>query len=219
MMGPTPRILVARTPLLVALALVLAIVGASSSLAKLLPFDVTAFPAGLWLFLSILAALVPAWLARGTPLPAAAFVVVPILAAGAYGASRLDWLRVLKDFDVAEPSAIAPRRLILAALALVLLWALHASDVALRLRDGAVARGIEAPQASAASRQSVRRSAEAGGLALAGSAGLLLVGIAGLALSRLIPTGRGALVAPLLAAAILVGAATWIARDRKEIIE
>jgi hypothetical protein len=40
------------------------------------------------------------------------------------------------------------------------------------------------------------------------------VGIGGLLLANVIPTQRGALVAPLLAAVFLAGAGIWLARAR-----
>ena len=201
-----------RAPFVLALALVLTFLGAGSTLAKLLPIDLATFPGALWLFLALVAALTPAWLAREAPLPYAALAVVPVLAAGAYGASRLDWLRVLKDFDVAEENALSPLRLALGVVALALLWALHAADLAMRLRERAVERGIEAEQAAAASQRVVRRSAEASGIALAGTLGLVLVGIGGIYLGTIVPTERAALVAPLVAALVLVAAAVWVAR-------
>lgn len=202
------RLLAARAPILAGLALVLALLGASSSLLRLLPEG----PWMLWLLAGSTLALLPALLARDTPLPAAALVVVPALAAASYGASRLDWLRVLKDFGVAEPDALRWMRLALGALALLLLWALHATDLALRLRHRAVERGIDPAQASAAALRSAQESAKAALVALAGAAGLLAVGLLGLQLASVLPTERAALLAPLVAAALLVAAAAWLAR-------
>lgn len=209
------RSLFSRAPFIAALAVLLALVSSQSTLATFLPLDIATFPGAVWLVLAILLALVPAWSARDTPLPAAALITVPLLAAGAYGASRLDWLRVLKDFDVTEPNAISFVRLALSALAVLALWGLHASDIAIRLRDRAIERGIARSQAAAASRRSMKRAAQAAGLALAGASGLLVIGIGGLWLAQLIPTERGALVAPLLATALLVAAALWLARGRE----
>ena len=211
--GDRARIALTRVPLVLALALVLTGVALRSSLARMLPFPLAAFPALAWLFLGIVVAFVPALLARDTPLPAAAAITVPILAAGSYGASRLDWLRVLKDFGVSETSVIDAIRLLLAALALTLLWALHAADLATRMRARAVERGIDAGQAGEAAARTLRRNAEAAGIAMAGSAGLLVVGLGGVALGNALPTERAALVAPLLAAGILVAAGIYLARS------
>lgn len=210
------RRLLARAPILALLALVLTLLVMRSSLASLLPFDVARFPAPLYVFAALALALVPAWLARETPLSATAAVVVPVLVVSSYGASRLDWLRLLKDFGVAETAVIDPLRLALAALALVLLWTLHAVDLAQRLRRRAIERGIEPAQASLGARRTLRRNAEAGAIAVAGAGGLLAVGIIGLQLARALPTQRAALVAPLVAAALLVAAAVWLARGRAE---
>jgi hypothetical protein len=210
------RVMAWRAPIVLALALALTAVAVRSSLAQLLPFDITSLPGVGWLFLAILAALVPALAARTTPLPAAAVVTVPVLVAASYGASRLDWLRVLKDFGVAEPGALDPVRLALAVLALALLWTLHAADMAMRFRLRAVERGIDEAQARAAASRTVRRNAQAGALAIAGALGLLLVGILGLQVSAWIPTERAALAAPLVAAAALVAAALYLARGARD---
>lgn len=168
-----------------------------------------------WLLAGIVLALLPALLARATPLPAAAIVTIPILILGAYGASRLDWLRVLKDFGVAEASPIHALRLVLSALAILLLWTLHATDTAARLRQRAIERGIDETQARAAATQTLRRTTQAGALALAATTGLLLIGILGLQLGAILPTERAALAAPLTAAALLVVAALYLARGRE----
>jgi hypothetical protein len=205
-------LLAARAAILAPLAILLTALASTSSLVGLLPEVAWT----LWILMGVCLALLPALLARETPLPAAAFVVVPVLAASAYGASRLDWLRVLKDFGVAEPDALRWARLGLGALALVVLWTLHAADFALRLRLRATERGIDAAQANAATGRSARESAKAAAIALAGAAGLLGVGLLGLQLSSLLPTERGALLAPLLAAALLVSAAAWLAQGEKQ---
>lgn len=190
----------------------LTILGVRSSLAQLLPFDAASAPANVWVYVAVVVALLPAWLARETPLPAAGAIVVPLLGVASYGASRLDWLRVLKDFGVSEPAVLAPFRLALGALALLLLWALHAADLATRLRSRAIERGIEPTQASAASARSLRRSAEAVGVATLGAGGLVVVGVLAFQAARFFPSQRAALVAPLLAAALLAGVAVWLAR-------
>lgn len=205
------RLLAARAPFVLALAAVLALLLARSSLARMLPFALTGV-ASLWLALAIAAALLPALLARDSPAPAAAFVTVPALAVAAYGASRLDWLRLLKDFGVAEARPIDPARLLLGALALALLWGLHAADTATRLRERAVERGIARAEADRASRRVLLRTGQALALALAGALGLLGLALVGVSLGDLVPTERGAFVVPLAAAALLVGAAVYLAR-------
>lgn len=207
------RVVAWRAPFVVALAVVLALLLARSSLASLLPVALEGVALA-WLLLALLVALVPALLARDTPVPAAAFVAVPALAAASYGASRLDWLRVLKDFGVAESSPIDGVRLALGAVALALVWALHAADLGARMRERAMERGIDAAQAAAGARRVAHRCAQALGIALAGAAGLLVVALVGLRIGQLVPTERGALVVPLLAAALLVGAAVYLARGR-----
>jgi hypothetical protein len=206
------QIVARRAPILLALAIALTAAGARSSLAKLLPLDITTLPGLAWLFVAITLALIPALLTRATPLPAAAMVSVPVLVLASYGASRLDWLRVLKDFGVAETDAVDPLRLLLAIVAMLLLWALHATDSATRLRLRAIERGIDETQARAAASRTMDRTIQAGGLALAGAIGLLIVGLLGLKLADLIPTERAALAAPLVAAGALVAAALYLAR-------
>lgn len=205
-------VVAARAPLVVALALVLSVALARSSLVALLPFP---YDTTTWLYVeaALVIALLPALLTRGSPTGAAAMVVVPVLAAAAYGASRLDWLRVLKDFGVQEASGLDPWRLALGALALVLWWALHATDLALRLRDRSLERGIERWQADAAARIVARRCAEAAGVALAGAMGLLGVAVLGARAAGWLPTERAALVAPLVAAVLLVAVAVWLATE------
>ena len=212
-MSARARIALARAPALAALALVLALLLGRSSLARPLPFALEGI-AWLWLLAALVLALAPALLARETALPAAAFVTVPALAASAYGASRLDWLRLLKDFGVTEAAPVDLARLALAALALGLLWALHAADLAARLRERALERGIERAQANDAARRSLARNARALGLALAGAAGLLVVALVGMRVGDLVPTERGAFVVPLLAAGLLLLAAVYLARGR-----
>lgn len=204
------RIILARLPVVILLAIAMTILLARSSLVALLPVA----PSLPWVFGGILLLLVPSLVARETPLPAATLILVPILAVSAYGAGRLDWLRVLKDFGVAEAGAIDPPRLALGATTILLLWALHAVDLATRLRSRAIARGIDAAQAGAAARRTLLRNMQAAGIALAGAIGLLPVALLGLAAGARLPVERAALVAPLLAAAILAGAAIWIARGR-----
>lgn len=206
------RVLAVRAPMLLGLAVVLTLLLARSSLTRMLPFAVGGIVLA-WILVALALLLIPALLTRDTPLLAAALVVVPVLATSAYGASRLDWLRVLKDFGVAEDTAIDAARIALGAAALLLLWALHAVDLAARMRTRAVERGIDAAQADAASTRIMLRCAQSGAIALVGAGGLLIVGLVGLQLGSLLPTGRAAFVVPLLAAALLVGAAIHLARS------
>lgn len=205
------RLLAARAPFVLGLVVVLALLLARSSLTRMLPFAIGGI-VWLWLILALAVALLPALIARDSPLPAAGFLVVPSLAVASYGASRLDWLRLLKDFGVAEAGPIDPARLLLGALALGLLWALHAIDTATRLRDRAIERGIERPQADAARGRVLMRSGQALGLATLGALGLLVLALVGTTIGNAISTERGAFVVPLLAAGLLVGAAIYLAR-------
>ena len=208
------RVLAVRAPIVLALVVVLALLLARSSLTRMLPFAIGGI-VWLWLLVALLVALLPALLARDTPLGAAALVVVPSLAVSSYGASRLDWLRLLKDFGVAEEHAVEWARLSLGALALALLWALHAVDTGSRLRERAVERGIDPAQAGAARRRVLVRSSQALGVALAGAAGLLALALLGIQLGEALPTERGAFVVPLVAAALLAGAALYLARGAR----
>lgn len=210
-MSARATVALARAPVLLALVALLAVLATMSSLTRLLPEG--AWP--LWFLLGFALALLPALLARDTPLPAAALVVVPTLAAASYGASRLDWLRVLKDFGVAETSAAHLPRLGLAALALLLLWLLHAVDLPVRMRLRAIERGIAPAQATQAALRSARETVLAACLAFAGAAGLFAVGLVGLQLAPAFPSERAALAAPLAAAGLLVAAALWLARGAR----
>lgn len=203
-----------RAAVLVPLVGILTALLVGSSLTGLLPFPLLGLPlvalAGI-----VLLAFLPALLARGSPLPAAAFVTVPALAASSYGASRLDWLRLLKDFGVSEANPWSPLRLALGAIAVTLLLTLHLVDYSLRLRARAIERGIDERQAGAAASRAARRNGIALAVAVLGAAGLLGVALAGLQLGKLVPTERGAFVVPLVAAALLVGAALLLARPRR----
>ena len=208
------RVLAARAPFLLALTLVLALLLARSSLTRMLPFAVGGV-VWLWLIGGLAIALLPALFARDTPLGAAALVVVPTLATSSYGASRLDWLRLLKDFGVAEDAPVDWLRLALGAIALALLWALHAFDMATRLRERAIERGIERAQADAARGRILARGSQALGLAIAGAGGLLALALVGIRVGEALPVQRGAFVVPLIAAALLVGAAVYLARPER----
>lgn len=201
----------ARVPLLVALAFVLAVVALQSSLLRLVPVDLAAWPFNLLVFLGMLALLAPAAFSRGSPLPLAASVAVPVVMLGAYGESKLDWLRTLKDFGVAEDGTSVPR-LLWAAAALALLWALHVADFAWRLRERALARGIPAEHAEAASAAVVRRSLAAGGFALGVTALVAVVVLYGAALGALVDLGGFAFVVPLLATALVAIGAFVVVR-------
>src|SRR5207247_1998004 len=80
----------------------------------------------------------PALFATRSPLPAALAVTVPVLAAASYDQSRLDWLRTLKDFGVAKPIGANLFRVAVELATLVLCFALHAADHAVRLRASAL---------------------------------------------------------------------------------
>lgn len=207
-------ILAARASILVPLALLLTLLLAQSSLTALLPFAMAGLPA-LLLAAALLLAFLPALLARESPLPAAAFVTVPALAAATYGASRLDWLRLLKDFGVYEVDPWSPLRLALGAIAVTLLLGLHVADFALRLRARAIERGIDTREASTAASRSAQRNGIALAVAVVGAAGLLAVALLGLRVGGMMSTERGAFIVPLAAAALLVGAALLLARPRR----
>lgn len=183
---------------------------ATSSLQRILPVSP---PLPLWLatlWVGLLLAFVPALLARGSPLPATLAILVPVLAASAYGASRLDWLRTLKDFHLVDDAGPNLLRLGLAAVALLLAWGLHALDTAFRLRWRSRERGILPGQARAAFRVSLRRSGIAAAQALASAALLAaLVLLAAWLGPRFLPVERMAFLAPL-AAALLLGVAALL---------
>lgn len=196
------RVILPRLALVLPLAAVLAAALAQSSLLKLFPVPSLLLVG--YAALAILLALVPALLSSGSPLPGALGVVVPVLAAASYDQSRLDWLRLLKDYGVAGPGVPSGLRLALGLLALLLAWALHAMDASLRLRESALARGFPREQALGATRLVRSVSARFAGIAVAGA---VVAGALTLLAARL-PTevlfgGRGSLIAPLLAVALL----------------
>lgn len=204
------RLALVRAPVLALLAATCGLLLLMSSLTRFVPLP-PSFVGWLLGTLGVLVLLAPALLARGSPLPAALAVVVPTLAAASYGASRLDWLRTLKDFGLEEDEGLLLPRMGLALLALLLAWLLHATDVASRLRWRSEARGILPAQARAAQKASLRRGLLHAGLALGGTllAGGLLLGSAILG-PRLLPVGKMAFVAPLLAALLLAAAALFL---------
>lgn len=210
------RVILLRAPFALLLAVLILLLVRSSSLLTLVPVDI---PGSLFLGAGLALALLlllPAVFAGGSPLPATLAVLVPVLALSSYGASRLDWLRVLKDFGVAEAATVMPMRLALALGALLLAWAMHATDLAMRLRWRALERGIPAPQAQAATGASLRRTATTAALALAGTLALLGIALAAGLLSTVLPVSRAAFAAPLIAAALLVGAALWLAGGARD---
>lgn len=202
-----------RSPFALALAILGAILLAGSSLARLLPFRLEGATMA-YVALALLAALTPAVLARASPLPATLAILVPLLAVASYGAGRLDWLRLLKDFGVAETAPLQPLRLGLGLVALLLAWAMHAADLALRLRERSLARGATGEVATTATRVALVRSAQAAALATLGAAALVVVAIGGALLARVLPVERAAFVAPLLAALLLAAAGAWLARGK-----
>lgn len=210
----TRAALVRAGPLLL-LAGVLVALLAQSSLLRLLPFAPAAFVA--YGAVAIVLGLVPALVAQRSPLPAILAVAVPVIALSAYDQSRLDWLRLLRDFGVSQPGLPAWGRVALSAGALLLAWAAHALDHAARLRWSAIERGIAIEQAAAARSLALRRAAWVGAVALLGTA---LVASIAVALSPadagLLFGGRASLLAPLLAVGLIAAAAVLVAGARAE---
>lgn len=205
-------VLLARGGPIAALVALSAWLLAGSSLWLLLPS-----PPPVWaLLVGLLLLYAPALLTRRSPLPAALAVLVPVIAAASYDQSRLDWLRLLKDFGVTDTTGAGPSvvRVALSLLALLLVWALHVADHATRLRLRALERGLDAREARAASRLALRVGARRAALAL--GATLLLCAIvaaASFAQADRLLAGRAALVAPLVAAVLVAGAAVLLARQ------
>lgn len=198
------RTLALRAPFLLLLALLLTRLVFQSSLLKLL--DVPISP--VWVFLLVAAALVPALLASASPLPATLAVAVPVILASSYGASRLEWLKTLREFHLADAGLVAPDRLVVAVLALGLAWGMHVLDHGERLAASARERGIAAPEATAARAIVWSRGARAGGIALgiALVLGLLAIIATGI-LPAFVPAEGVSFIAPLAAATLLgVGA-------------
>lgn len=208
------RVVLLRAPGLLLLAALLALLLLGSSLTRLLPIGVAPLPWGAWAWLALAALLLPACLARGSPLPAALAVTIPALALALYGDSRLDWLKTLKDFGVTD-SGTSFTRVGLCLAALVLVWAIHVLDHAARLRASAESRGVPAGQARVAQRVALRRGASVGAAAL--GATLVLGALAFLAAEigpLVLPVGKVAFVAPLLAAGLLALASFLVAGRR-----
>lgn len=203
-----------RLPMLLALAGLLTwlVLGSSlASLVSLLPSPPS--PLGAWVLAALVLAFVPALVARASPLPATLAVVVPALVLASYGAGRIDWLRVLKDFGVQEKGAIDLLRLLMGALAVLLAWAIHVADMAVRLKERSAARGVPEDQTGSATRIVLRDGAVGAGLALACAAGVALLAFAGVAIGDLGAASKAAFVAPVLAAVLLAGAGVWLARS------
>ncbi|MFA5862288.1 MAG: hypothetical protein WDA16_11400 [Candidatus Thermoplasmatota archaeon] len=212
------RAIAVRVPFLLALAAVLALLLSMSSLLRLVPAPPTRI--ALLAAPTFLILLVPAVLTQRSPLPAALVITVPVLAAAAYDDSRLDWLRTLKDFDVANASA-GPNwaRLSLSIGTLLLVWGMHAVDNALRLRWSAIERGIVVPQASAAARVALGAGARIAAVALGGTliVGALTWGASFLDADALFG-GRSSLIAPLVAVGLIAAAAVLLTRDRSSVL-
>ncbi len=195
--------LLVRAPFLALLALLLMLLGLRSSLLRLVPLDLGAFPLNALLFAALALLLLPALLARGSPLPLATAVALPVVTLSAYGESKLDWLRTLKDFGVAETGGTSFARLGLALAVLVLLWALHATDFAARLRWRALSRGIPEEQANGAALASLARSGAATLFALAVTALLGAAVFWSAALGDVLGLAGLAFVVPLAATALV----------------
>lgn len=214
-MNARARVALVRAGPLAVLAVLLAILVAPSSLQRLLPVPV---PLPL-LLAGIVVLLVPALLAGRSPLPATLAIVVPALALASYDESRLDWLRTLKDLGLTRGASASANlfRVALGLGALTLAFATHAVDHACRLRASAIERGVPRGQARASMRVVLARSARHGAIALVGAlvVGTLALLAAPLDLGGLF-AGRAALIVPLLAIALVVGAAVLLAGGREE---
>lgn len=208
------RVLMARAPLLALLATILATLLWQSSLLRLLPEGLPLVPGALWTLLGVALLLVPALLARRSPLPATLAVVVPVLALASYGAGRLDWLRTLKDFGVQDAEPFRLGRFLLSLAALAVAYALHAADLAVRLRDRGVERGIPPGQAKDAARATLARNGAAATAAAAGAGALAAIAVVGLRLGEATGVERLAFVAPLVAVALLALAAFLLVAER-----
>lgn len=199
-----------RIPTLVALAIVLIALVSQSSLLHIVPGPTLPIAIS-----AIALALLAPLLAPRSPLPGALAVTVPVLALASYDQSRLDWLRLLKDFGVSEPSAPNWLRLALAILALLLAWAAHAVDNALRLGRSATSRGMPLGQARKASLVSATRTIRVAVLALLGT--ILIGGGAFLVQDANVGAlfgGQASLFAPLLAVGLIALAAVLVAGGR-----
>jgi hypothetical protein len=195
--------ILARLPILLALALVLLVLGLQSSLLRLIAIDLAQPPAIFVVFAGILVALLPALFARGTPLPAAIGLTLPIVTLADYGENKLDWLRTLKNFGVQDAAGASLPRLLLALAALILLAALHATDFAVRLRARGIERGIPRAQATQVATASLVRGAAAIGFALGVTVvlGALVLYAAGF--GETLQLGSASFLVPLLATALV----------------
>lgn len=209
MMRERLRLAFPRTLLVAPLVALLVALLARSSLLALFPLP------GPWVAAGVALALVPAVLARGSPLPHLLLAVVPVLAVASYDQSRLDWLRVLKDFGVASPGFPDLLRVGMGLGALSLAWATHAVDASLRIRHAATERGVDATDARAASRVVRARS----GTVFAGAfLGTIAVGALALLATLLdvssLLGGRASFLAPLVAVGLVALAAVLLWRER-----
>jgi hypothetical protein len=157
-------------------------------------------------------AFLPALLVRGSPLAPTLAVTIPMLVLSTYGAGRIDWLRVLKDFGVQESTVMDLPRLGLCALALALAWGIHVLDMALRLRTRSTERGISPEQVAPAAWLVARAGVTATGIATLCTVGVALLAYGAIALGALAPASKAAFIAPVLAALLLAGAGVWLAR-------
>lgn len=206
------RVVVAlsRLPILAALAGVLIALVSQSTLLVIIPGPALVIAIGM----IALGMLVPLFAPR-SPLPGVLGVTVPVLAIAAYDQTQLDWLRLLKDFGVSRPSGPNWARLALSLVALLLAWASHAADLALRLRRSAAQRGVPRGQSARASWLSVRRTTT---VAVWAALGTVLIGGAAFAaqganVSALFGS-QASLFVPLLAVGLIALAAILVAGGR-----
>lgn len=204
------RILATRLIGIVALSALVLMMLSRSTLVQMTGIREMLFPYGV---LVVLLLFTPALLTRGTPLPATMLVLAPVLVVAAYDQSQLDWLRLLKNFNVTDPASPNLARLGLGLATLGGAWTMHVVDTAERLRARALDRGILASEAEAAHRHILHTALKRGALALAATAGLAALALTAhlLRLDTWL-LGRAALVAPLAAAALIATAAYLLAK-------
>lgn len=209
----------ARAPLLGLYAALLTALAWQSSLRQLLPVDPEqVFPLALYVFVAFALVLLPALLTNRSPLPAMLIAFVPVAAIAAYEQSHLDWLRTLRQFDVASPGAPSWPRLAIAAAAMGVAWATHGVDTARRLRARLIDRGVAAEEAAAAARETGGRTLLAALVALGGFVFLALVST--LAYAFEVALGRVTFLMPIVAALLVAVAAALLAtRERGDAVE
>lgn len=206
-----------RVPFVLALAAALTWLVLQSSLLRLLQSDITPGAWAGWIYVGALLALTPALFAAGSPLPATLAVTTPVILAAAYGASHLEWLKTLKEFNLVEGPGFASGRLAVSLLALALAWGMHVLDAGARLGADARERGIDPAQADAARRVVWMRGARVGGLALAAALALGVIAlVASAVFPGLLPAQGVSFIAPLAAAALLGVAALLVLGVRKK---